>query len=138
MELPQLFLAQSSATVVQPHQFKDSVLTEGPSQLLRFGAHKWCFQVRGNNPVRLTFHHFDSEQVKHNVLSELEHFIRTALQQIIQDGALQTDIIHMYLKCDGLDFDFAFNPSGVHALRLSDLMSGRGLDSIVERFSAMI
>ena len=83
MELPQLILAQSAATVVQPHQFRDSVLTEGPTNLPRFRAHKWCFQVRGNNPVRLTFHHFDSEQVQHNVLSELEHFIRTALQQII-------------------------------------------------------
>ena len=88
--------------------------------------------------MRLTFHHFDSEQVKHAVISELEHFLRTALQQTIQDGALLTDIIHLYLKCDGLDFDFAFNPSGVHALRLSDLMSGTGLERILDRFSTII
>ena len=138
MELNQLILAQSSATVVQPHQFRDSVLTEGPTSLPRFRAHKWCFQVRGNNSVRLTFHQFDNEQHKRSVITELEHFLRTALQQIIQDGARMTDIIHMYLKCDGLDFDFAFNPSGVHALRLSDLMSGTGLERILERFSAMI
>ena len=66
------------------------------------------------------------------------HFLRTALQQIIQDGAKMTNIIHTYLKCDGLDFDFAFNPSGVHALILSDLMSGSGLNCILEQFSAMI
>ena len=60
------------------------------------------------------------------MITELEHFLRTALQQIIQDGALMTDIIHMYLKCDGLDFDLAYNPSGTHVLRLSDLMSRSG------------
>ena len=128
MELNQLILAQSSATVVQPHQFRDSVLTEGPTSLPRFRAHKWCFQVRGNNSVRLTFHQFDNEQHKRSVITELEHFLRTALQQIIQDGARMTDIIHLYLKCDGLDFDFAFNPSGVHALRLSDMIqSGKDI-----------
>ena len=57
----QIILAQSSATVVQPHQFRDSVLTEGPTHLPHFRAHKWCFQVRGNNSVRLTFHQFDNE-----------------------------------------------------------------------------
>ena len=109
MELPQLILAQSSATVVQPHQFRDPVLVEGPAHLPCFRAHPWCFQVSRNNPVQLAFHHFDSEQVKHAVISELELFLRTALQQIIHDGALLTDIIHLYLKCDGLDLDFAFN-----------------------------
>ena len=79
MEIPQLILAQCSETVVQPHQFRDPVLTEGPTALPRFRAHKWCFQVRGNNSVRLTFHHFDTEEFKHKVLTELEHFLRTAL-----------------------------------------------------------
>ena len=43
MELPQLILAQSSAAVVQPHQFRDPVLIEGPAHLPQFTAHKWCF-----------------------------------------------------------------------------------------------
>ena len=51
MEIPQLILAQHSETVVQPHQFRDAVLTEGPTSLPRFRAHKWCFQVRGVNSV---------------------------------------------------------------------------------------
>ena len=110
MEIPQLILAQCSETVVQPHQFRDPVLTEGPTPLPRFRAHKWCFKVRGNNSVRLTFHHFDTEEFKHKVLTELEHFLRTALQQLQQDGVASSDIIHIYLKCDGLDFDFAYNP----------------------------
>ena len=138
MEIPQLLLIDQRETVVQPHQFREAVLTEGPASIPRFRAHKWCFQVRGVNAVRLTFHHFDSEQHKRHVLSELETFLRTALQQIIQDGALMSDIIHLYLKCDGLDFDFAFNPSGLHALRLADLMNTQGLERILERFSAMI
>ena len=64
--------------------------------------------------------------------------MRTALQQIIQDDTLMIGIIDIYLKCDGLDFAFAFNPSGVHALRLSDLMRGVGLEHCLEIFSAKI
>ena len=94
MEIPQLLLIDQRETVVQPHQFREAVLTEGPASIPRFRAHKWCFQVRGVNAVRLTFHHFDSEQHKRHVLSELETFLRTALQQIIQDGALMSNIIH--------------------------------------------
>ena len=99
MEIPQLILAQCSETVGQPHQFSDPVLTEGSTSLPRFSAHKWCFQVRGNNSVRLTFYHFDTNKFKHRVMTELEHFIRTALQQLIQDKAALTDVIHIYLKC---------------------------------------
>ena len=116
MELPQLILTDQRVTVIQPHQFREAVLSEGPVSLPRFRAHKWSFQVRGVNSVRLTFHHYDSEQHKRTVISELETFLRTALQQIIQDGALMTDIAHLYLKCDGLDFDFEFNFLGIHML----------------------
>ena len=70
MEIPQLLLIDQRETVVQPHQFREAVLTEGPASIPRFRAHKWCFQVRGVNAVRLTFHHFDSEQHKRHVLSE--------------------------------------------------------------------
>ena len=138
MEIPQLILAQYSETVVKPHQFRDPVLTEGPTPLPRFRAHKWCFKVRGNNSVRLTFHHFDTEEFKHKVLTELEHFLRTALQQLQQDGVASSDIIHIYLKCDGLDFDFAYNPAGAHARTVNDLMCGNGLDRVLERFASMI
>ena len=55
------------------------------------------------------------------------------MQHIIQDGALMSDIIHLYLKCDGLDFDFAFTTSGFHALRLADLMNAEGLERILKR-----
>ena len=54
--------------------------------------------------MRLIFHHIDSEQVRQNVLSELEHFMKNALQQIIQDGALMSDIIHMNLKVQWFGF----------------------------------
>ena len=130
MEIPQLILAQHSETVVQPHQFRDAVLTEGPTSLPRFRAHKWCFQVRGVNSVRLTFHHFDTNEFRNRVMNELEHFLRTALQQLLQDGANLTDLIHIYLKCDGLDFDFAFNPPGVHTKTVGDFLHGSSLDEV--------
>ena len=55
----------------------------------------------------------------------------------MRNGLLLNDITCVYLKCDGLDFDFGFHPSGAHALRLSDLMSGAGLE-YSRAFSAMI
>ena len=37
-----------------------------------------------------------------------------------------------------MDFDFAYNPSGVHARTVGDLMHGNGLEHVLERFAAMI
>ena len=64
--------------------------------------------------------------------------MRTALQQLQQDGVASTGITHIYLKCDGLDFDFTYNPAGVHAKTVNDLMHGNALEHVLERFASMI
>ena len=64
MKVPQLFFVDQRETVIQQHQLKEAVLTKGPASIPRFRAHKWFYQVRGVNSVRITFHHYDSEQHK--------------------------------------------------------------------------
>ena len=86
-------LTDARATVVQPHQFRGVELTAGPHQIPRFRAHKWTFHVRGNTPIRLPTHHFDSPEVRQKVLGEFEYFLRSALVRFAEDGALPDDII---------------------------------------------
>ena len=66
-------------------------------------------------------HHFDSEAVKQHAMNEIKFFFWAALDQCVKDGALLTDIIHLYLECDGMDFTFVHNPAGTFAIRLGQL-----------------
>ena len=83
-------------------------------------------------------HHFDSPQNKQRAMSEIEFFFRAALDQCVKDGALPTDIIHLYLECDGMDHSFVHNPDGPFAIRLQQLLEPNGLHVILERFAQMI
>ena len=57
---------------------------------------------------------------------------------MVQDGAQPTDIIHLYLECDGMDHTFVHNPAGPFAIRLQELLNPNGLHTILERFALMI
>ena len=132
-------LSEARPTIVQPHQFRAVEVSEGPVSVPKFRAHKWTFYVTGRNHIRLTFHHFDTPEVRQRVLGELEYFLRSALERFAADGASKDDIIHIYLDCNGLDFCFAHNPASVHGTTLGSLLAdnAHGLDGILERFSAM-
>ena len=65
-------------------------------------------------------------------------FFRTALLQCVKDGARPTDIIHLCLECDGMDFTFVHNPAGSVAIRLQELLNPNGLHLILGRFATMI
>ena len=83
-------------------------------------------------------HNFDSQESKKKTLSELEFFFRTALHQVLNDGAKPTDIVHIYLNCDGIDQCFVFNPAGQYAVTLAQLMNPNGLHLVLETFANII
>ena len=113
-------------------------LVHGPQEAPKFRARKWVFRVQSSHPHRITMHHFDSEANKQHAMNEIEFFFRSALDQCVRDGALPTDIIHLYLECDGMDFTFVHNPAGPFAISLQQLLEPNGLHIILERFAQMI
>ena len=98
-------------------------MTEGPLSVPKFRAHKWTLHVTGRKRVRLSFHHFDTPEVRQRVLRELEYFLRSALERCAADRASEDDIIHVYLDCNGLDYCFAHNPAEVHGTTLVSLLA---------------
>ena len=122
---------------VFPYQHTPALI-HGPQQVPKFRAKKWVFRVQSTHPHRITTHHFDSEATKQHAMNEIEFFFRSALDQCVKDGALPTDIIHLYLECDGMDFTFVHNPAGTFAIRLGQLLEPNGLHTILERFAQMI
>ena len=113
-------------------------LVEGPIRTPKFRAQRWSFKVRTQHPHRITMHNFDSQENKKKTLSELEFFFRTALHQVLNDGAKPTDIVHIYLNCNGIDQCFVFNPAGQYAVTLAQLMNPNGLHLVLETFANII
>ena len=58
--------------------------------------------------------------------------------QSLQGGALPTDIIYLYLQCDGMDHSFVHNPAGTFAITLQQLLDPNGLHVFLEWFAQMI
>ena len=52
--------------------------------------------------------------------------------QSLQGGALPTDIIYLYLQCDGMDHSFVHNPAGTFAITLQQLLDPNGLHVFLE------
>ena len=111
---------------------RDIAVAEGPLRLDRFRAQKWTFRVVGNVSLRLTFHHYDPASQKKRVMDEIEYFFRSALQQCLRDGAQPSDIVHIYLDCEGMDFRFFFNPTGPHTMTFEKLLAPGGLEALLE------
>ena len=135
---PALEIADKGDARVFEHQMRDIAVAEGPLRLDRFRAQKWTFRVVGNVSLRLTFHHYDPASQKKRVMDEIEYFFRSALQQCLRDGAQPSDIVHIYLDCEGMDFRFFFNPTGQYAMTFEKLLAPGGLEALLERFAQMI
>ena len=95
-------------------------LVEGPIRTPKFRAQRWSFKVRTQHHHRISMHNFDSQESKKKTLSELEFFFRTALHQVLNDGAKPTDIVHIYLNCDDIDqFSFSIQPDSMQSHSLN-------------------
>ena len=55
LPLPHFVLSGTHPTHIQPHQFRELGITEGPSIISKFNARKWTFHVQGE-PMCLTTH----------------------------------------------------------------------------------
>ena len=137
LPLPQFILSGTHPARILPYQFRELGITEGPSIIQKFSAKKWTFHVQGQ-PMLLTTHSDTPANVRRAVVNELEFLLRVALNKCLSDGVLPTDIVHLYLSANGMDFNFCFNPSGVHAITLATILMPNGLHVILEQFAQMI
>ena len=134
MPLPQFVLSGTHPAKIHPHQFRELGITEGPSIISKFNARKWTFHVRGT-PMCLTMHAQAPNAARKAVVNELEFLLRTAINKCLVDGAKPSDIVHLYLSVNGLDFKFVFNPAGQHAVTIADILKPNGLHLVLEQFA---
>ena len=81
---------------------------------------------------------YPSPNVRKAVTNELEFLLRCALNKCVSDGALLTDIVHLYRSANGIDFNYAFNPEGQYAVTLGNILLPSGLHIILDQFAQMI
>ena len=77
LPLPQFVLSGTHPTHIQPHQFRELGITEGPHVITKFNARKWTFYVQGT-PMCITAHVQAPNSVRKAVVNELEFLLRTA------------------------------------------------------------
>ena len=53
------------------------------------------------------------------VVNKLEFLLPTAINKCLENGAKPTNILHLYLAEEGMDFTFAFNPAEKHAVTIN-------------------
>ena len=86
----------------------------------------------------ITTHSQAPTTVRKAVVNELEFLLRSAINKCLQDGAKPSDVLHLYLSAEGMDFNFVFNPAGQHAVTIADILKEDGLHVILEQFARMI
>ena len=84
LPLPHFVLSGTHPTHIQPHQFRELGITEGPSIISKFSARKWTFHVQGE-PMCLTTHSQAPTTVRKAVVNELEFLLRSAINKCLQD-----------------------------------------------------
>ena len=100
-----------------------------------FNATCWKFRLNTTDPIGISIQEDTTDEQKDNVANQLEHIFRELLHRVLQDGALPTDLCHIYVDCTGMDFRFAFNPAGEHAVTIGDLLKKDNLNNLLEIFA---
>ena len=62
----------------------------------------------------LTTHAQATNAARKAVVNKLEFLLPTAINKCLENGAKPTNILHLYLAEEGMDFTFAFNPAEKH------------------------
>ena len=71
-------------------------------------------------------------------MNELEFLLCSAINKCLENSAKISDILHLYLSAEDMDFNFVFNPAGLHAVSIADILKDNGLHTILEQFARMI
>jgi hypothetical protein len=135
---PNPYLVEASDTRIQPHQFRDVQIEDGPFQIEKFRAKRWTFRVRGGSRTRLTFHHYDTDSYKKRILNELEFFFNQLYNNVLMMVLFSLILFIFTWTVMEWIFDFFFNPTGPHAVTIQKVLTPTGLDFVLEQFARMI
>lgn len=125
-----------SSTYDVPHK-KHKVLDLRNKEFYQnFHCHKFVFKVH-SLPTPVTTHTTSSEAEIEQAQDIVSSVLKQGLEYMHDHDIPPYAVIHLYLKCEGMDQDFKFIGAGASKLTLKQLRGG-GLDSIVEGFSRMI
>ena len=104
----------------------------GPQNYPNFRAMRWQYTTNARRYPLYT--EINNRQVMADqARADVTTLIEDALQIAVNDGAGLDDVVHLYMRAQGLDQQYAFNPAGQFAVTYRQLINNEGgrLDAMV-------
>ena len=103
----------------------------------KFDMFKCIYKVAPTVHQHITTHSTSIEKAEKKAEGVLVDCLMDGLADLHDRGIPPYAIIHMYVKCDGLETDFMFNGTGPNRLTLKQLREGE-VRQIVSQFASII
>ena len=103
----------------------------------KFDMFKCIYKVAPTVHQHITTHSTSTEKEEKKAEGVLVDCLMDGLADLHDRGIPPYAIIHMYVKCDGLETDFMFNGTGPNRLTLKQLREGE-VRQIVSQFASII
>ena len=101
-----------------------------------FNMYKCVYKVH-SDPVNITMHADSSKKEKEKADQILFKLLTEGMEDLHNRDIPPYAIIHIYLKCEGMETDFMFTGTGPNTLTLTQLR-GDKLQHIIDQFSRII
>ena len=101
-----------------------------------FNMYKCVYKVH-SQPVNITLHTDSTKKEEEKADQILFKLLTEGMEDLHQRDIPPYAIIHIYLKCEGMETDFMFSGTGPNRLTLAQIR-GNKLQQIIDQFSNII
>ena len=122
---------------LSPWDLNKLELNVSPERYPNFGAIRLHMRVT-EELLRLDVHDDTPPADTANAMDAIEYFFNEILVLCCDHGGLGEDYVHLYMSTPGVDFTFAFNPTGPDIKTLRQLLYTNGREPIMRKFMALI
>ena len=102
----------------------------------KFNMYKCVYKVH-SEPVPITMHTDSSKKEEAKAEEILYQVLAEGMEDLHHRDIPPYAIIHIYLKCEGMETDFMFTGTGPNRLTLTQMRGGK-LKHIIDQFSRII
>ena len=127
------FLKDANNTPPKKHRLLD---LRNMEHFANFNMYKCVYKIH-SEPVPITMHADSTKKEEEKADQILHQLLTEAMTDLHNRDIPPYAIIHIYLKCEGMDSDFMFNGVGPNRVTLAN-MKGDKLQQIIDKFGSII